>query len=165
MSLSMDRNEQGEHRTKWGQLLLVASLAFNIFGLSWYVTHGYMDSNLAVAQAIRELKPQSLDSDFSEVQMIERISSELSDEGARVVFQEYALRKSKLDELIARIGLLQRELKLEISRDVLREKMLREKLEEVSDLMSQRLDIMTDLMGDALVSLSDEDRQRVISKK
>jgi|GEM_PF-2434446 len=161
----MDHNEQEKRKTMWSKLLLVASLAFNVFGVSWYVTHGYMDSNLPIAQALRELKSQPSKNDFSEVQMIESISRELSDDGARIIFQEYALRKPKLDRLINQLDSLQIELKQEISRTVMREKILKQNLAQTSDVMSQRFNIMTQLVESALTKLSDEDRKKIISKK
>jgi len=161
----MNHNEQEKQKVMWSKLLLVASLAFNVFGISWYMTQGYMDSNLPIAQTLRELKSQPSENDFSEAQMIERISRELSDDGARIIFQEYALRKPKLDQLISQLASLQTELKQEISRPVMREKILKQNLVQTSDIMSQRFDVMTELVESALTKLSDEDRKKVISKK
>ena len=161
MTIPTDFTSTQTKKAKWMKLLLVISLALNVFGVSWYVSHGVMDSNLPIAQALKDYKKQSQQADFSEVQLVERITSQLSEEGAELVFQEYAMRKPKLDQLIYRLEKVQAVLKNEIARDVIRDDVLSQNLAETSLLMAQRLTVMTDLVAVVLPKLSMEDRRKI----
>jgi len=154
-----DTNEK--RQPKWVAKVLVLSLALNIFGAFWYVTSGVMDSNLPIAQSIKELKGQGESDDFSEIQLIERITSKLSKPGAELVFKEYAIRKPGLDRLIAKIKTAQEEIKAELANETINETVLSAKMKDVAHMMAQRLDIMTDLVLRVLPDLSLDDRKKI----
>ena len=165
MTFPTDFSTPTQKKEKWIKLLLVLSLAVNVFGLSWYVSFGVMESNLPLAQAIKNLKTENNEGDFSEIQLVERITRQLSEEGAELVFQEYALRKPKLDRLVDQLNKVQGQLKQEMTRDVIRADVFSQNLEQTSELMAQRLSIMTDLVAVVLPKLSVEDRQKISQLK